>query len=58
MGLWEIVVVIAFTSAGAAVQASVGIGVGLVAGPALIAVDPAFLPGPTILATGSIISVP
>lgn len=51
MGLWEIVVVIAFTSAGAVVQASVGIGVGLVAGPALIAVDPAFLPGPTIMAT-------
>lgn len=48
---WEILVVLAFTSAGAAVHASVGIGIGLVAGPALIAVDSAFLPGPVIMAT-------
>ena len=51
MDPWQIAVVIAFTSAGATVHASVGIGIGLVAGPALIAVDPGFLPGPVIMAT-------
>lgn len=51
MDPWEIVVVLAFTSAGALVHASVGLGIGLVAGPALIAVDPGFMPGPVILAT-------
>ena len=40
-----------FSSAGAVVHASVGLGIGLVAGPALIAVDPGFLPGPVIMAT-------
>lgn len=51
MSGWEIVVVLVFTSAGATIHASVGLGIGLVAGPALLAVDPAFLPGPVILAT-------
>lgn len=51
MDPWQIAAVIAFTSAGATVHASVGIGIGLVAGPALIAVDPGFLPGPVIMAT-------
>lgn len=51
MGPWEIVVIVAISSVGATVQASVGIGIGLVAGPVLLAVDPAFLPGPMILAT-------
>jgi len=51
MDPWQIAVIIVSTSAGATVHASVGIGVGLVAGPALVAVDPAFLPGPVILAT-------
>lgn len=51
MTAWEIVVILAFTSAGATVHASVGLGIGLVAGPALLAVDTGFLPGPVILAT-------
>jgi len=51
MDPWQIAVVIAFTSAGATVHASVGIGIGLVAGPALVAVDPGFLPGPVIMVT-------
>lgn len=51
MDLWQIAVVVAFSSAGATVHASVGIGIGLVAGPALVAVDPGFLPGPVIMAT-------
>jgi uncharacterized membrane protein YfcA len=48
---WEILVILTFTAAGATVQASVGLGMGLVAGPALLAVDPGYLPGPMILAT-------
>ncbi len=51
MSAWELVVVLVVTSAGATVHASVGLGIGLVAGPALLAVDPAFLPGPMIMAT-------
>lgn len=47
----EIAVVVLFTSAGATVHASVGLGIGLVAGPALLVVDPGFLPGPVITAT-------
>lgn len=47
----EILVAIAFMSAGATVQASTGLGAALIAGPALIAIDPNYLPGPTIVAT-------
>ncbi len=50
MTLWEVVVVFVFTSLGATVHASVGIGVALVAGPPLLAIDPRFLPGPAIVA--------
>ena len=39
MELWEIAVIVVFTTMGATVHASVGIGIGLVAGPALIAED-------------------
>ena len=45
---------IAFAACGssdATIHATVGLGIGLVAGPALIAVDPAFLPDPPIMAT-------
>ena len=47
-------VTIAFAACGssdATIHATVGLGIGLVAGPALIAVDPVFLPDPTIMAT-------
>lgn len=43
------IVVIAVTLAGATAQGSVGIGLGLVAGPALVAIDPAFVPGPLLV---------
>ncbi|MEM8620570.1 MAG: sulfite exporter TauE/SafE family protein [Actinomycetota bacterium] len=51
MSVWELLIILVFTAAGATIHASVGLGIGLVAGPVLIAVDPAFLPGPTIMAT-------
>ena len=51
MSPWEVAVVVAVTSAGATVHAAVGLGIALVAGPVLIAIDPAFLPGPSIMAT-------
>ena len=52
----EIVVVIAITTVGAVVQGCVGIGIGLVAAPVLVAIDPAFVPGP-MLAVGQIIAI-
>ena len=45
----EIVLVVAAVAAGSLVQATAGIGITLVAGPVLLAVDPAFLPLPLIL---------
>lgn len=48
----EIVLVVAAVAAGSLVQASAGIGIALVAGPVLIAVDPAFVPLPLILGGG------
>lgn len=51
MDLAAIAVIVTFTAIGATVHAAVGLGIGLVAGPVLIAVDPAFLPGPMIAAT-------
>jgi uncharacterized membrane protein YfcA len=38
--------------AGSAVQGAVGFGANLVAAPLLVLIDPAFVPGPTIVATG------
>jgi len=46
----QIALVIALTAAGAIVHGSIGIGLGLVAAPALVAIDPAFTPGPLLIA--------
>lgn len=46
----------AASAAGAVVQGCLGIGFGLVAGPALVAIDPDFAPGPILLA-GQVIGV-
>lgn len=45
----EIALILLFAAAGATVQGSVGIGFGLVAAPGLVAIDPAFAPGPVLL---------
>lgn len=47
---------VAFSAAGALVQGCIGIGFGLVAGPALVAIDADFAPGPLLLA-GQIVGV-
>jgi hypothetical protein len=52
----EIVVVVIAVATGALVQATAGIGITLVAAPFLLAVDPAFLPLPMILA-GTVVGV-
>lgn len=52
----EIAAVIAVTAVGALVQGCVGIGIGLIAAPVLVAIDPAFVPGP-MLAVGQIVAV-
>lgn len=49
MTLSEIVIVGIVTVLGATVHGSTGVGLGLVAGPALVSVDPRFLPGPLML---------
>lgn len=46
----------AFAAAGALVQGCLGIGFGLVAGPALVAIDADFAPGPLLLA-GQVVGV-
>ncbi len=49
MSALEIVAVLALATAGSTVHGAVGIGFGLVAGPALVAIDPGFAPGPLLL---------
>lgn len=46
----EIALVVGITAVGALVHGCVGIGIGLVAGPVLVAIDPTFVPGPLLLA--------
>jgi len=46
----QIAIIIGLSMAGAIVHGSIGIGLGLVAAPALVAIDPAFAPGPLLLA--------
>jgi uncharacterized membrane protein YfcA len=45
----EFIVVIVASAAGSVVHSCAGIGLGLVAGPALVAIDPDFVPGPVLL---------
>lgn len=52
----ELVLVVAAVAAGALVQSTAGIGITLVAGPVLLAVDPAFLPLPLILG-GTVVGI-
>ena len=49
LGSGELVIVFLITAAGAIVQGSAGIGLGLIASPFLLRVDPAFAPGPLLL---------
>lgn len=44
----EITLVIGFAALGAMVQGCIGIGIGLVAAPVLVSIDPAFAPGPLL----------
>lgn len=52
----EILLVIVFAALGALVQGCLGIGFGLVAGPVLVAIDSAFVPGP-LLIIGLVVAV-
>lgn len=49
LSMIELLIVLAATAAGAIVQGSAGIGLGLVASPILLTIDPAFGPGPLLL---------
>lgn len=50
----EIIVIVVAATAGATVQGSVGIGFTLVAGPLLFMIDPAFAPGPVLIASQTV----
>ena len=52
----EIAIIIGLSMAGSIVHGSIGIGLGLVAAPALVAIDPAFAPGPLLLA-GQVVGI-
>lgn len=56
MSAVEVVLAIAAVAGGAIVQGSVGVGLSLVAAPPLVALDPAFIPGP-LLIVGQIIGI-
>lgn len=45
----QLIIVLGFTTVGATIQGSTGIGFTLIAGPALVAVDPGFIPGPLLV---------
>lgn len=49
LGALDLLIVLAITMAGAIVQGSAGIGLGLVASPVLLSIDPAFGPGPLLI---------
>ncbi len=49
MSATEVVIIGLVTALGATVHGSTGVGLGLVAGPALAAIDPQFVPGPLML---------
>lgn len=51
MSAADIVVVVIFTTLGAMVQGSTGIGITLVAGPVLVTIDPGFTPAPLLMAS-------
>ncbi len=52
----EIAIIIGLSMAGSIVHGSIGIGLGLVAAPALVSIDPAFAPGPLLLA-GQVVGI-
>jgi len=56
MSTFQIIVIVLVTAAGAIAQGSIGIGMGLIAGPALVAIDPAFVPGPLLL-VGQVVGI-
>ncbi len=52
MPILDAVLAFAVMAAGCALQGAVGFGANLVAAPLLLLIDPVFVPGPTIVATG------
>ena len=56
MSAVELVLAIAAVAGGAIVQGSVGVGLSLVAAPALVAIDPTFIPGPLVI-VGQVVGI-
>ncbi|WP_428122284.1 TSUP family transporter [Candidatus Poriferisodalis sp.] len=54
MSVAEYVVAALFIAVGAGTQACIGIGMGLIAGPILVVMEPTFVPGPMLMVAGGI----
>ncbi len=54
MSVLEYVLAALFVAAGAGTQACIGIGMGLIAGPVLVVIDPTAVPGPMLMIAGGI----
>jgi len=54
VSVWEYIVAALFIGAGAGTQACIGIGMGLIAGPILVVIEPTFVPGPMLLVASGV----
>ena len=54
MSVLEYLLAALFVAAGAGTQACIGIGMGLIAGPVLVVIDPTAVPGPILMIAGGI----
>ena len=54
MSVLEYLLAALFVAAGAGTQACIGIGIGLIAGPVLVVIDPTAVPGPMLMIAGGI----
>ena len=54
MSVLEYLLAALFVAAGAGTQACIGIGMGLIAGPVLVVIDPTAVPGPMLMIAGGI----
>ena len=54
MSIAEYVIAALFIAVGAGTQACIGIGMGLIAGPILVVMEPTFVPGPMLMVAGGI----
>lgn len=54
MSVWEYIVAALFIAAGAGIQACIGLGMGLIAGPVLVTIEPTAVPGSMLIIASGI----